>query len=234
MNLKHIIQHFERKCETDTRAYVESRDPSFQKLQESFYNLYEHLYFFATCHWGCHGKEHIFEYLAGKCITTISVARKALYQGYYDEALSLTRTLAEIANLLNLFWVEPDQIRRWADSNESDRIRDFRPFAVRMSLEKARWLIPFDQTEYKLLCDLVHPVPNIGPNAHENKSQPILGGVFQEKGFNLVYRNLVYALALSCGPIAKLGLFERKQAEKMVELTIHLFELMEATKTSFE
>ena len=234
MDLTQIIQHVEKKCVSDTSTYIESHGSTFQEVQASFDNLYQQLYLFATCHWGCHRQEHIFEYLAGKCVSVIIVARKALYQGYYDEALLLIRTLAEIANLLNLFLVKTDQIRRWADSDESARIRDFGPVAVRKSLEEAEWIIPFGQPEYKRLCDTVHPVPNIGPNAHENKSQPVLGGVFQEKGFKLVYWNLVYALVLICGPIAKLALLKEKQAEKMVELTIHLAELIELTPTSSE
>ena len=231
MDLIHIIQHVEKKCESATNAYIESHSSVFQEVQ-SFDNLYQQLYLFATCYWGCHGREHIFEYLAGKCVSTIIVAKRALYQGYYDEALLLTRTLAEIANLLNLFWVKPDQIRRWADSDESARIRDFGPAAVRRALEKAEWIIPFGQMEYKRLCDTVHPVPNIGPNAHQNESQPVLGGIFQEKGFKLVYRELAYGLVFVCGPTAKLALIERKHAEKMVELTIHLAELIELIPTS--
>lgn len=227
MNLTHTIRYFEKKCEGDTKEYIESRDSTFQEIDKTFNDLYEHLYLFATCHWGCHGKEHTFERLAGKCVTTVAVARRALCQGYYDEALSLTRTLAEIANLLNLFWVKPYQIRRWVDSCESERIRDFGPVAVRRSLEKARWLIPFDREEYRHLCGTVHPVPGLGPNAHENQSQPVLGAIFQEKGFNMAYRNLVYALTLASGPIAKLAVFEREQAERMVQLTASLFELME-------
>jgi hypothetical protein len=147
-------------------------------------------------------------------------------RGYYDEALSLVRSVGEIANLLNLFWANQISIRAWLDSSQTERRERFAPYRVRKELENLKQLIPFDDAHYKRLCELaVHPVPETRPNAYHNERRPILGSYFQPEGFSPVVWEMCWALAVVAGPVAKLALFPQSQAEKMVELTIPLFEL---------
>lgn len=218
------IKALEKECEDHTSRYVRTSSITLRRATDQFADLYELLYRFSCCYWGCHGKEHIFEYLGGKCSNNLAVARQALYRGYYDEALSLVRTVGEIANLLNLFWHDSSAVREWADLEEKRRNSKFKPVAVRERLEKLNVMIPFEQNHYRALCNTaVHASPHIRPNAHQNKQQPILGLVFQKEGFNLVFWNMAWSLAVVSGPIAKCAIIEEEHAGKMVELTVPLF-----------
>jgi hypothetical protein len=217
------IQLFENACAETTRSHLESQNELL--LARSQYDeLFKQLYHFSCCHWGCHGKEHIFERLAGKCVNNLSLSYRAIEYGYYDEALSLVRSVGEIANLLNLFWRENSHIRLWLDADERTRIRKYGPAAVRKLLEAADGLVPFNQAHYQYLCETaVHPTPHSKPNAYSDLQQPILGVVFQESGFRIAFWNICWALSVVSGPISKIAVFDRKQADRMVDLTVPLF-----------
>jgi len=147
-------------------------------------------------------------------------------RGYYDEALSLVRSVGEIGNLLNLFWADSTLIRSWLDGDSKHRQKEFSPVGVRKRLEAFHWLVTFDEQHYKSLCELVvHPTPTSRPNAHENSKRPVLGAFFQASGFLKASWELYWSLAVVSGPIAKLALMPLEEAKKMVELTVPLFEI---------
>src|SRR5436853_7570679 len=56
----------------------------------------------AGCYWGCARGDHRLEYLVGRSANSAYAAINLAMKGYYDQALSLARTLGEIANLLSL------------------------------------------------------------------------------------------------------------------------------------
>ena len=220
-----LLKSFECHCEVVTDAYIKERPAAYETSWRSFEELFRHLYLFSCCHWGCHGKEHVLEHLAGKTVTNASVATRAMFHGYYDESLALIRNIGEIANLVNLFWFDSDKIRQWIDSDEKARRKKFTPSGIRKMLEKNETMIPFENAHYSFLCETaVHPVPHVSPNTYGNSGQPVLGLVFQEKGFRLTFWNLLWATSVVCGPIAKMALLEQSRAEKFVELTIPVFE----------
>jgi hypothetical protein len=220
------LKSVEIECEKKSDAFIREHHDKYGKHWEAFEELYQHLYLVSCCHWGCHKKEHVFEYLGGKALTDIAVARRAMLQGYYDESLSLIRTVGEIANLLNLFWIDNQKIREWLDTNDRTRIRKFGPAAVRKKLAQSDWLVPFSNEHYKFLCETAtHPTPKGKPNSYSNVHQPVLGCVFQEKGFELCFWNLLWCIAVVSGPIAKLAILEQSKAEKLVELTVPVFEI---------
>ena len=147
-----------------------------------------------------------------------------MLQGYYDESLSLIRTVGETANLLNLFWRKNEKIREWLDSDDKKRMKGFGPAAVRKMLRNSGWLIPFSDAHYKMLCETAtHPVPKGKPNSYSNKLQPVLGCVFQKEGYDLCFWNMLWALSVVSGPIAKLAILEQSKAEELVELTVPVF-----------
>jgi hypothetical protein len=223
------LRQFEEVCKQDTATYLASCPGDVRAAHEAFHPLLEHLYKFACCHWGCHGKEHVYEYLAGRTVSNLISAYGLTERGYYDEALSLVRSVGEIANLLNLFWVDQKNIRVWLDSNRTERRAKFDPYHVRIELKNLNHLIPFDEAHYKRLCELaVHPTPATRPNAYHDKDKPILGAYFQPEGFCAAFWEMSWALAVVAGPVSKLALFPKSQAEKMVELTVQLFELAAA------
>jgi len=111
-----------------------------------------------------------------------------------------------MANLLNLFWVDPPAIERWQNFDERRRRNHFSPAGVRKELERLNRLIPVDQAHYQRLCEsYVHPGPSTSPNSHENPKQPVLGALFQPSGFELGFWELCWVQAMISGPIAKIG-----------------------------
>lgn len=211
------LRSLERKCEVATSAYISKYATPYEASWCRYDELFRHLYLFSCCHWGCHGKEHVLEHLAGKTVTNASVATRAMFHGYYDESLALIRSIGEIANLVNLFWSDSAKIRQWIDSDERTRRTRFTPSSIRKMLEKSGKMIPFEEDHYGFLCETaVHPVPHVTPNTYGNSGQPVLGLVFQEKGFQLTFWNLLWATSVVCGPIAKMALLEQSKAEKLV------------------
>jgi len=66
----------------------------------------------ASCYWGCRGGDHVVEYIAGRSCSSARAARRLFEFGYYDESLSINRSIGEIANLLLLFNFDPPRRRR--------------------------------------------------------------------------------------------------------------------------
>ena len=214
------LQRFETECEAATLTYIDGKPVEYGKPWRNHQKLFGHLYLVSCCHWGCHGKEHVFEHLAGRTVTNASVALRSLFHGYYDEALALVRNIGEIANLLNLFWCDGDRTREWLDANEGTRRQTFSPGGIRGMLRDNNALVPFDDDHYGFLCrTAVHPVPHQAPNTYSEHGRPVLGAVFQERGFSLSFWNLLWATAMVCGPLAKIAILDRSRAEELVELT---------------
>jgi hypothetical protein len=226
LDLAAKLQAFEDLCRERSEQHVARASDDFRKASRDFDALLHHFYLFSCCHWGCHGKEHVFEHLGGRSVSHLVSSHRLILSGYYDESMSLVRSVGEIANLLNLFWVENGAVRAWLDAPEKQRRKDFSPYAVRKRLRDHGWLIPFDDDHYRRLCEaVVHPTPETRPNAHDNERQPVLGAYFQAEGFETASWELYWALAAVAGPTAKLAVFQQEQAEKMVELTVPLFEI---------
>src|SRR5689334_18633072 len=57
------------------------------------------LYKLAVCGYGCHGGDHKIEYITGRSYNLAISALKLLRLGYYDESLSLIRSMSEVVNL---------------------------------------------------------------------------------------------------------------------------------------
>ncbi len=218
-----MLEKYEKECEITTTNFIQEK-AKYEAAWRDFQNLFRHLYLFSCCHWGCHGKEHEIEYLAGKTVTNASVAKRAIFHGYYDESLALIRNIGEIANLVNLFLSDDKKYREWIDASDKTRMREFRPAGIREMLKTNEVLVPFEDDHYRFLCEAaVHPVPHRSPNTYSHNGQPVLGLVFQEKGFEVSFWNLLWATSVVCGPIAKMAEIDQSRAEEFVELTIPVF-----------
>jgi hypothetical protein len=99
----------EGNCENVTRA--QAGVPASQ-VARGLGTVLSLLYRMACCHWGCHGREHVFEYLAGRTCTSAQSSFRLIGFGYYDEALALSRNISEIGNLVHLFFTEPPRFLR--------------------------------------------------------------------------------------------------------------------------
>ena len=217
---------FEDECVEHSKTYLATAPSEFVDAFHWSDSLLGHLYQFSCCRWGCHGKEHVFEYLGGRKVSHALASSRLISTGYYDEAISLVRSIGEIANLLNLFHADNETIRRWLDADKNLRRTEFSPVAVRKKLEKLDWMIPFDKEHYARLCEaVVHPTPTTMPNAYESQLRPVLGAYFQKEGFVQSSWELFWAIPLVAGPIAKLAIFPEIQSRKMIDLTIPLSKL---------
>ena len=219
-----LLKSFELECEVATGAYIDQNPNEYGEPWKNFQSLFGHLYLFSCCHWGCHGKHHVFEHLGGRIVTNASVAVRSIFHGYYDEGLALVRSIGEIANLVNLFMSRPSKLREWLDADETSRWQRFGPAEVRKMLEGDGVLVPFDKKHYGFLCESVHPAPHRAPNTYSDHGQPVLGLDFQERGFRLSFWNLLWATSVVCGPIARLAILDQPRAEEFVDLTIPVFE----------
>jgi hypothetical protein len=220
------LRPFEQQCRSDTQCFLASAPDDLTGALRAFDEVFRRMYLFSCCNWGCHGKEHVFEYLAGRVVSNLASAWQLAETGYYDESLSLVRSVGEIANLLNLLWRDDQEIRTWLDSEEREHRKRYAPAAVRARLRKLRCLVPFDDDHYGRLCQLaIHPTPKTRPNAHQDSRQPVVGAVFQPIGFELTAWEMSWALASVAGPIAKLAIFPEVEARAMVGGAIELLEV---------
>lgn len=185
------------------------------------------LYRTASCFWGCHGKEHVFEYLAGRTCTSAHSAYRLIGFGYYDEALSLSRSISEIGNLVQLFFVDNSHLRSWLDLADDERRRAYGPVNVRKTLETLGTVVPTDQNQYAWLCEVgTHVTPRTLPQPHNAESRPILGAVFQSDGWNVAVASLAWSVCTVAAPLAKLAILDRGHAERLFEESIALASLL--------
>ena len=185
------------------------------------------MYRVACCYWGCHGREHTLEYLAGRTCTSAHSAYRLMGFGYYDEALALSRNIAEIGNLVHLFFTENSHIRKWLDLPETDRRCQYSAVNVRRKLESLGSVVPTDRDQYSWLCQVgTHVSPQTVPQAHNSEMRPILGAVFQKDGWAISIESLAWSVCTVSGPIAKLALLDPEHAERLFEETISLAEIL--------
>lgn len=137
----------------------------------------------ASCHWGCHTPDHKLEYLIGRAANSGYSALNLALNGYYDQSLSIARTIGEIANLLSLFQLDNGSIEAWKAATERTRKTQFSPFKVRMRIEELDGVIPVDQHRYgQLSLYSIHASPDALPQAHNKHGQPITFPKFQPAG----------------------------------------------------
>lgn len=211
----------EEQCESLTLAAQVNSDGISTRLGTVMSLLYR----MACCHWGCQGREHVFEYLAGRTCTSAQSAYRLIGFGYYDEALSLSRNVAEIGNLTHLFFTENEHIRTWLDLPSKDRRKEYSPVKVREKLRSLNAVIPTDQDAYSWLCEIgTHITPKTRPQAHNSDGRAILGAVYQSDGWSSAMNSLAWSVCTVAGPMAKLAILDRSQAERLFEETIALAE----------
>jgi hypothetical protein len=139
----------------------------------------------ASCHFGCQRGDHRLEYLIGGATSSAYAALLLMRRGYYDQALSIARTLGELANLLILFVFDRPKIEQWKNADERTLKRQFSPYAVRLALEKIEGLpvIPIDRDRYGRLSTFsIHATPDLMPQAHDAETRATLIPEFQMAG----------------------------------------------------
>jgi hypothetical protein len=191
----------EEACDLLTRGSISESD---RQLLEEIGTVLSLLYRFATCYWGCHGKGHGIESLAGRAFTSSRSAVRLIGFGYYDEAFALIRGIGELGNLLFLFMLKPEALRHWFVVSEADRWKHFGPGKVRKAIKTAGSIVPIDEAQYSWLCGVgVHVNPETTPQTHNKEKQPHLGAFFQKDGHTKAIATLGWCLFITFGVIAK-------------------------------
>jgi hypothetical protein len=150
----------------------------------------------AACWWGCAQGDHRLEYLIGRTANSAYAAISATGRGYYDQALSGSRTLGEIANLLAFFVADTKQLEIWKTIEEKQRRRDFSAVRVRLALEQLGAPIPIDEKRYGMLSGYsIHADPNSMPQAHNPIGRAITAPIYQEAGLFLALNEIALPVA---------------------------------------
>ena len=85
----------------------------------------------ACCWWKCNRDDHVVEYLTGRAVSSARASLRLSFDGFYDESLSLTRSIGEIANLFSLFVADPPSLPSWKSATKQERLKAFGPAAIR-------------------------------------------------------------------------------------------------------
>ncbi len=152
----------------------------------------------ASCHWGCRGGDHDVENLVRRCCNYAFSALSLARLGFYDESLALIRGVAEVANLLELFAIDREQLRRWKALPDKERRRQYSPAHVRIMIEENGKEVAADEETYSSLCELgIHVTPESMRTSHQHNGQVHIGACFSVMGF-LVALN---ELAINVSPV---------------------------------
>lgn len=143
-----------------------------------------------SCFWHCPGEgydAHVIQYIAARAGNFGRAAWRLARLGFYDEALSMVRSLGEIANLLMLFSLDSAAMADWKRSDSSRRHNNFRPAQIRDRIVNLGGMVPLAKKQYHLLCELsTHPVPELRPQLFNPHGVVMAGGRFQSAGLLLV------------------------------------------------
>lgn len=184
----------------------------------------------ASCFWGCRRGDHIVEYLAGRVCTSSYAARLLFQFGYYDESLSLTRSVGEVSNLLWLFNLDASTFEKWRRAPDSERRHRFSPVRVRLRLEEIcrekspdLKLLMIQQDRYGALSEIAtHVNPQTKPQAHNPLRRPLAGSVFQEAGAVVALQELAGATGRATLALPKLLGYDERRTNEFRDAGAHL------------
>lgn len=210
-----LVSEQEDKCEAETRCRIPDLGKKAPLCLQNLGAVLSLLDRAASCFWGCRGGDHVIEYLAGRAYSSSRAALRLLLFGFYDESLSITRGIGEIANLLLLFNQDAVALAQWKQSNKRVRKEQFSPVKVRVRLETMKLPVLINESKYGELCEVAtHPTPQTKPQTHNPLGMPFAGAMFQEAGVIVALNELAEATALALIPLPKLlGYDNQKRSE---------------------
>jgi hypothetical protein len=195
-----LVSRLEDDCETLTEESLErGMGVKAPKCLEYLGTVLAKADAIASCFWNCPGpgyEAHALPYLVGRAASLGRAALRLMRFGFYDEALSLVRSLGEIGNLFMLFHLSPSSIAEWRSSDFEARRDRYKPGDVRRKIGKLGGTVPMDEAKYARLCKIsTHPVPDLRPQLFNPHGVVTAGARFQEAGV-LVVLNETAAMEL--------------------------------------
>ncbi len=192
------VLRFTADCERLTDEYLASASPHGSVTTHLHLGtLLSLLDRASSCWWGCREGNHAAEMLVGRCCSYGLCAFKLARSGFYDESVSLVRTVGEITNLAVLFVTDPKAFQEWQTVDERTRRNKYCPVAVRRTLEEQRFPVPVNQSRYgQLSAKAVHLTPTIPPQMYNAERHPKTGGYFQEAGLSFCLAEVGYPFSV--------------------------------------
>jgi len=164
---------------------------------------------FSSCAWKCSGGDHILERLVIRANNSARGALRLGLMGFYDESLTLARSVGEIANLLSLFSERRELFDRWKTLDERTRRREFSPVKVREALEQVGTPIRVSTSAYgELSSRAVHVNPDTSPQTFDAQGRPKGASYYQEAGLMVCLNELAQALTFVTYASAQLSHLE--------------------------
>lgn len=197
METLELLQRYQDSIEKQTKACLEtqlgSRAPQIYEGLGAALKLLTEL---ATCQWGCRGGAHTVENLVRRVCNYTSASLRLAHLGLYDEALTLVRPVSEIANLLQLFQIDSEALRRWNQLPERERRKEFGPAKIRKAIESKNQTPIVGSDAYSKLSEIgIHATPSSIRQSHDIDHQVYLGGEFSVPGFLLVLNQLAHLVS---------------------------------------
>jgi hypothetical protein len=185
-----LVNDQENACEAETRKHIPELGKAVPACFEELGTAMSFLDRSASCFWGCRKGDHVIEYIVGRVMSSCRASLRLILFGFYDESLSITRGIGEIANLLLLFNQDDASYQEWLQLDADARLKKFSPVKVRLKLEyidKERGLnlhmLSIDEHRYRTLSSIAaHVTPHTKPQDYNLVGRPVLGARLQDVG----------------------------------------------------
>lgn len=199
------MRSLEDSCDAQSREMLPTLGERAPKLYTILGTLLSILDRVSSCYWGCRGGDHAVEYLTGGVCNSARAAIRLMHMGFYDEALTVSRSIAERVNLVSLFLYDPDTLTEWRSADERVRRRKYSAVQVRLRLEQGGWDVPTDQDRYSKLSGYgAHP--GHSPQHFIPHAPPVAGGLYNEIGLliclNEIGRSVILYAGICIGSMA--------------------------------
>ena len=195
-----LVAAGEEGCEKITGQSADGLGERAPQCRRLLGNVLSMLYREACCFYGCDVGDHLPQRIAGRITSHALSSYRLLNRGYYDESLSLSRSIGEAANLLFLCACRPQLFERWRTANDQERWSTFRPVKVRNALKDEGLPVPIDSERYGLLSSVaVHLGPEVAPQAHQPQTRPTLGSYYRAESYLAALNELAGATGVVSG-----------------------------------
>ena len=216
METLELLQRYQDSMEKQTKACLEtqlgSRAPQIYEGLGAALKLLTEL---ATCQWGCRGGAHTVENLVRRVCNYTSASLRLAHLGLYDEALTLVRPVSEIGNLLQLFQIDSEALRRWNQLPERERRKEFGPAIIRKAIE------------------IKNQTPIVGSDAYSKLSEICVSNCLHCSGDRRPARSLIAANSPLCSHVLYATSTASDKADhRELSGTIKYMEISDTTKGS--
>ena len=196
----------EGRCVAESLAGIPTLGISAPFSYECLGNVLSLLYREASCQFGCPGGDHFIQRITARVVSLSLAALRLALSGYYDEALSLIRSVGEVEGgpLSFLFAAQPAVQEEWRAADEFARKREFAPVKIRLKLEALGLTPPVGAALSRLSEVGAHIVPSLAPQAFNEHGHSTLGARFQLEGLMVVLNELGTVVAEAAGCVSVL------------------------------